>query len=192
MIMLLIGPHRSGKTTTARSVARRICGARFFDLDELIGERFRQDVKSVWRHVGPVGFIKLCQDEIENIARQSDSRLCLCALGAGATLDPSAALPLLCQHHSVALTGSAEKLYPRADKTAFPSFEQYRDVMFSPERQNLYAAAKFVIDVSDLTPEGTEGALLAHLLDVGAISTKPRMSGDRDRDAPHGAPLPHH
>jgi shikimate kinase len=179
MIILLIGPHRSGKTTTARSVACRICGAHYFDLDELIAERFRQDVASVWRRVGPARFITLCQEEVQSIGRRFGSHLCLCAVGAGAMLDANAALPFLRQHHSVAMTGSAEKLYARADKAAFPSFEHYRDVMFSPERQRLYAAANFSIDVSDLSPDETEGALLTHLLEVGAIQAKPRTKGEQ-------------
>lgn len=169
MIILLIGPHRSGKSTLAKAICARIAQAQHFDLDDVIADAEGRGVMNVCSAVGNAEFSRLCHQHIQRINQTCGNELCLIAVGAGAFLDSDVALSWLPAYHTVALLAQPERLYERADKNCFKTFEQYVANQLSPDRMRVYNSARFTIQVPPGEQKESEHALLQHLLDIKAI-----------------------
>ena len=56
--------------------------------------------------------------------------------------------------NTIVLNGNPEIIYTRSDRKQFhPTIDGYKSSEFSAVRQKLYNNSKYIIDVTDLTPE---------------------------------------
>ncbi len=169
MIVLLIGPHRSGKTTLAKAIAGQISGAKHFDLDEVMADAEGSDIMTLCRALGDTQFSLLCRKHVDQIRQTAELDLGLIAVGAGAFLDASTALSWLSHYHAVALMADPEQLYNRADKNEFGTFDHYVTNQLSDERMSVYKSACFTVNVSSGNQQESERTLLRHLIDIKAV-----------------------
>jgi shikimate kinase len=169
MIVLLIGPHRSGKSTLAGAVCARIPGSQPFDLDEVVANAEASAVMDLCRSMGTAQFSRLCHQHVERISQTFGKVLCLIAVGAGAFLNSEVALSWLPGYHTVALLAPPEQLYKRADKGVFTTLQQYASSQFSEASMRVFNSAHFKIDVSSGRQRESEDTLLQHLLDIKEI-----------------------
>lgn len=146
MIILLVGPHRAGKTTLGRAASKVLASVKFVDLDEVIQDHYARPVLDMWNSLGPARFADICCTEVARLSQESGNDLTIVAVGAGVFFDSAGDTSWLGHYPKVAVTGDPQHLFQRSP--AFHSMEEFLIRQFSPAQVRVYDAADLQIDTT--------------------------------------------
>jgi shikimate kinase len=150
---LLIGPSGSGKSTAAKIVAEKRGDILVCDLDKEIKKRIgRESVSEYLSGMGNEHFFEFSKRTIDEISADKSPNI-LIVVGAG-SINYKESHEWYLRQNLIALSGNAAKIYERGDRQRFHStLERYIDTEFNDARRNLYENSKYIIDVTEQTPE---------------------------------------
>ena len=147
---LLIGPTGIGKSTALKKLLKDN-SIEIYDLDCLVKENVgAQSLSKYLKDFGDENFFNKSKDVIESIEREKNV---LIAVGAG-SINYVDGHQWYKDQNTIVLTGNPDIIYFRCDRQNFhPTVELYKEREFSSVRQKLYNNSKFIIDVTNLTPD---------------------------------------
>jgi shikimate kinase len=147
---LLIGPTGVGKSTSLKILAAND-SIEVYDLDYLVKENV--SVSSISKYLTDFGnenFFNKSKEAIENISKEANV---LIAVGAG-SIDFVGGHEWYNDQNTIVLTGTPDIIYNRSNRKIFhTTIDRYKLSEFSDVRQKLYGNSKYIIDVTNLTPE---------------------------------------
>ncbi len=151
-VILVIGPSGVGKSDYGAFAARKIPGGCFHDLDDEVARREGCSAGVLLPAYGADRFTETCGDVVRELARgNSQRRLLIIAVGAGALESARAAEWIFTFPHTLAVMAPPAEVYARGGaRNISRSLAQFTACEYSKQRCELYRRCAQQCDVTGL------------------------------------------